>query len=197
MQEGHQSTDTPWAYKPEDQARDEAAVDEALGIVTQDEAQESTSPDDYAISWTSSEYLSHEKGSNWFFLVGGSAVGLAGLVFLISRDLISTALTFVIVIAFGVFGARKPRTLEYKVDMHGIEVGGKFRPYEDFKSFTIIQEGAFLSVEMMPVKRLMPPLTLYFPPEEAPSIIEAIAQYLPHDQRQISWIDELMRHIRF
>ncbi len=49
----------------------------------------------------------------------------------------------------------------------------------------------------MPLKRFMPPITLYYPPDQEDAVINALAAYLPHEDRTHDPVDRLMRKIRF
>jgi hypothetical protein len=49
----------------------------------------------------------------------------------------------------------------------------------------------------MPLKRFMPPLSLYMDPADEEKIVDVLADYLPVEQREQDPIDKLMRRLRF
>jgi hypothetical protein len=99
--------------------------------------------------------------------------------------------------AFGALAARKPRELTYSLDDHGLQVGDKFYPYMDFRSFSVMEEGAIHSITLMPLRRLMPLLTIYYDPADEDKIVNALADMLPHEDRQHDMVERLMRRLRF
>ncbi len=47
----------------------------------------------------------------------------------------------------------------------GLQIGVKSYGFQDFKTFSIAEEGAIVSIVFMPLKRFMPPLTIYVAPD--------------------------------
>ncbi len=150
------------------------------------------------VSWTASEFVDHDKSSGWYMLLALSAIGLAAITYFFSHgDLISTAVVLVVFAAFGVFAARKPRQLEYNVNDQGIKIGEKFYPYSSFRSFSIVQEDALESIWLMPLKRFMPIISIYFDSDDGQKIIDVLGQALPIENREPDFVDKLMHRIRF
>lgn len=150
-----------------------------------------------AVQWTASEFIAHHKTSGWYLLLGGGAVALAGIVFLVTQDKISTAMVAVVAIIFGIFASRKPRELPYSVDNESLHVGDKSYPYATFRSFSVVQEEGVDSIRFMPLKRFMPILSIYFEPQDEQKIIYVLSKYLPVEERQLDAVDKLMHKIRF
>lgn len=150
-----------------------------------------------AISWTASEYIDHEKRASWFIGLSLAAVAVAALLYFITDDVVTAVVVFIVAALFGVTGARKPRTLNYQLDSSGVSIASKYYPYDSFKSFTVVNEGAFNSVQLLPLKRFMPTISLYYPPDHEESILRALSDYLPHEEQSRDPIDRLMRKVRF
>lgn len=157
----------------------------------------STLPTGGEASWTASEYIAHHKGANWYVLLGLITFGLAFLVYLVSRDVITVITIAVVAVSFGFFASRPPRTLNYKIDQNGITIGDKLYPYVILRSFSVQQEGGIRSIFLTPLKRFMPGISLYYPPDQEDLILNTISSYLPHEERQPDAIDRLMRRVRF
>jgi hypothetical protein len=155
-------------------------------------------PEQPEVTWTASEFIAHEKSSLWYLVLVVSTVALALLVFVLSRDKISATVIVVVGIIFGVTAGRQPRSLQYLLDTRGITINRAFRPYSDFKSFALVQEGAVNSIIFMPLRRFTLPLSLYMGPEETNSIVEKLSNYLPLDQNHgHDAIDRFVQRIRF
>jgi hypothetical protein len=150
-----------------------------------------------SVTWSASEYIAHEKGSGWYSLLAVVVVVTAGLVYLFTRENISAIIILVIGVVFGTFAARKPQELQYIVDDRGVHIGPRVYFFNQFKSFAIIEEGAIHSVMLMPLQRFMPPLSIYFAPEDEDKIVNALSHYLAYEDRKQDMVDRIMRKIRF
>lgn len=149
------------------------------------------------VSWTASEYVAHDKSTAWFMKFIAVAIVGIGLIFFLTRDITSVILLSLLVIAFGVFAARKPNVLQYTLDNRGITIGKKFYPINVFRSFAIIEEGAFRSITLLPLKRFMPAISLYYAPDDERVIMEAFGALLPQETRKQDAVDKFMHRIRF
>jgi hypothetical protein len=78
-----------------------------------------------------------------------------------------------------------------------LRIRQKIYPYAMFKSFTVVDEGAFSSVLLLPLRRFMPALAIYYDPEDETKILNMLSQHLPLDQTHNDPIDRFMRRIRF
>lgn len=149
------------------------------------------------LRWTASEFIEHQKPQGWYMAVGLAGLGVAGLLFFITRDIVTSIVIVVAAILFAAAGARKPVAKTYILSGGGLQIGEKAYPYSMFKSFSVIEEGAIDSVQFLPLKRFMPPVSIYFPPEQEDQIVELIADYLPHEDRDHDPIDKLMKRLHF
>jgi hypothetical protein len=85
----------------------------------------------------------------------------------------------------------------YIVDEKGIQVQEKFHPYAEFRSFSVVEEGAINSIWLKPLKRFVPIVVMYFSPEDEQKIIDVLANFLPHEERELDAIDRLSKRMRF
>ena len=149
------------------------------------------------VSWTASEYVAHHRGAGWYMaLIVGVAV-FTGLVYLATRELVSTVAVALVGLSFGIFAMRKPQVLQYTVGNEGLEIGQKQYSYHLFRSFSVMEEEAIHSILLMPLQRFNLPITIYYDPEDEGAIIAVLGAFLPHEQREVSPIDRLMSKIRF
>jgi hypothetical protein len=149
------------------------------------------------ISWTASEFVAHNKGFNWYALLVLAAIAFAMVIWLLTRDFISVAVIVIVAILLGVAATRKPRVLEYHLDNEGLEIAGKFYPYVEFRSFSIMQEGAFSSIMLIPMRRFAPPISIYYSPDDEEEIVNVISMHLPHEERGRDMADRIAKRIRF
>lgn len=155
------------------------------------------SDDPQAITWTASEFIAHAKSSGWYAALVGVAVVFVAVIFLVTHDLISVSVVIVAAVLMGIYGARQPRQMEYRLDAAGLSIGPKRFSYEDFRSFSIVTEGAFSSIVFMPLKRFAVPTTIYYAPQDEDRIVSLLSDRLPMEKRGHDLVDQLMHRIRF
>jgi hypothetical protein len=158
--------------------------------------QASTSNAD-SVSWTASEFVAHEKSPAWYGVLAGGALFLVALVYLITRDKLSTFVILMACIAIGVYAGRKPDTKTYRVDKDGIKIGNNSYAYYDFRSFSVVEEGAIDAIWLRPMKRFMPIVVMYFEPNDEDRIVDVLSEYLPFEERELDLIDRITRRARF
>jgi hypothetical protein len=191
MQQDEQPNDnqpkSSWQYNPE------MTQNTDLGMTNSADSQ--GAPQE--ISWTASEFIAHDKDMSWYGGLGVVAAALMLLTFVITGDYISSGIVLIMIACFGIFAARKPRTLPYRVDEAGLHIDKKTYSYHELKSFSLIQEGGVRSIQLMPLKRFMPPISIYMDPADEEKIIDVLANYLPMEQCEQELIEKLMRRLRF
>ena len=153
--------------------------------------------DPNAISWTAAEFVEHQKSPGWFAALAGSAVVIAALAYLISRDNITTGVIVLTMLGFGLFAARRPHTLSYSISAFGLQIGQKQYAFHEFKAFSVTEEAATISIVFMPLKRFMPPLVIYLVPDIETKVVEVLSVFLPYEPHRADAVENLMRRIHF
>ena len=149
------------------------------------------------ITWTASEFIAHHKSAGWYGLIGLVALIVAALVWLVTKDVFSSALVFIGVLLLGVYGAHKPRQLKYSLDGLGITIGINHHAFSEFRSFSVVSEGAFASIELVPLRRFAMYTTVYFDPADEDKIIKILSSHLSKEEPRNDLVEQLMRRIRF
>jgi hypothetical protein len=160
-------------------------------------AASASTPSEGTISWTASEFVAHEKSPGWYGILVLVSVIIAALIYLITRDIISTAVVIIAALAFAVLAGRKPKQLQYQLSNAGMTIGNKQFGYNMFKSFSVVPEGAFSSIVFRPLKRFSPLTTIYYAPDDEEKIIILLSDHLPFEEHKPDPIDNMMRRIRF
>jgi hypothetical protein len=196
-----------WQYKPEAPVQDQPVQDDApldQGPPVDYAAPQPQTPAAPApgsphdmVTWTASEFVAHHKNVGWYFMLVLAMGAASALLYLITHDAVSVVAVVILAVVFGVSAGRKPRILNYQLDRSGLTIGQRFYGYGNFKSFSLVNEGAFTSIMFMPLKRFMPAVSIYFSPEDEEKIIEVLSAHLPLQQGSQDAIDRLMHRIRF
>jgi hypothetical protein len=185
--------ETTWQYKTE--AAPSAAP--AAPIDTPAPFTPSLPADPPEASWSASEFVDHNKNINWYIGLGGITLLLDIILYFWTHDFVSIIAVTAMAALLGVMASRKPRVLNYRLDTAGLTIGSTFHPYGEFKSFALMDDGALQSITFLPLKRFMPPLSVFYAAEDQDRITQVLAQYLPMEMRQRDAIDKFSRRIRF
>lgn len=175
-----------WAYQPDDSPK---TPETNLGG---DDA-----PSQAAISWTASEFIEVNKGAGWHVFFFAGIIVISGLIFFFTHDYIAPITIILAAIIFVIITGKKPRELPYQLNDQGIRIGDKFYKYENFKSFDLALEGGIKSINLLPLHRLMPEISIYFPPAQETAIIDLLSTHLPHEERAEKAMDKVARKLRF
>lgn len=152
---------------------------------------------DNSITWSASEFIAHNKGAGWFFGLGALIVLIAALVYVLTKSIFSSVMIVLIGIIFGVAARRQPKVVNYTLSSTGVGIGEKFFPYSEFKSFSVVEEGAFRFVSLISFKRFVPAIGIYYEPNDEEKILETISTYLPHEETSKDFVEHLMHRIKF
>ncbi len=153
-------------------------------------------PESPEVSWSASEFIAHEKSPLWYMGLAAVAAVLVLFVFFLFHDMVASFAIIFVAILFGFLAAHKPRVLNYHVDAAGLTIERKMYSFGEFKSFGVVNEGAFSSITFMPMKRFMPSLSIYYPPENEEDIVNVLSNYLPFAPASHDLVDRLMHRIR-
>ncbi len=148
---------------------------------------------DDLLQWTATDGM-HQQSAGWLAILGIGVVILAALVYLVTRDKVSTGSIVLAVLLFGVYSLRKTQTLQYQMDNDGIAIGQKLYPYAQFRSFSVVEPG---DIVLMPLKRFMPLLTISYAPDMEERVIAMLADRLPMETYKRDAMDALIRKLRF
>ena len=164
--------------------------------------QEDTSPssattDIQDLSWTAAEFIPHPKGAEWYLGLTGVACVLTVVVYLLTSDMFSAGVVVFMAVLFGVYAARNTRMQQYGLDRSGLNLGQKTYSFHEFKTFSVAEESSIASIILMPLKRFMPPLTIYVSAEAEETVVSVLSQYLPFEPHKTDVIDSLLSRIRF
>lgn len=149
------------------------------------------------ITWTAAEFVAHDKSAGWYGGLILATVLASGLVYILTRDVISTGVVLIAAFFLGVMAARRPQQLEYRLSDAGLSIGPKSYALEQFRSFTIADEGSVPSIIFMPLKRFAPLTTIYYAPEDEEKIVAILADRLPFEEHKQDPVDRLMHRIKF
>jgi len=150
-----------------------------------------------SVQWHASEFIGTQKTPGWYFILAIGTLLVAAVVYFVTRDIFSVVVISMLGIIFGIVGARQPKALDYAISSRGIQIGVKQYPFSTFKSFSILREDSLNSISLMPIKRFMPTMAMYYDPKDEDNIAETLSNYLPFEERGHDMVDRLAQRLRF
>ena len=149
-----------------------------------------------AFRWQASEYVHHEKSVYWFGAVGLVLVVMVTLA-IISHYWLEIGVFVMAAIAVVLYAKKPPRVLTYEVSPQGVSVDGRLHPYSEFRSFGVVPDIEWHTIDLDPVKRLSPRLSILFDGDDFDEIISHLELHLPQVDRDPDPIERFSRYIRF
>jgi hypothetical protein len=149
------------------------------------------------LSWQASEYIHSEKNILWFIALGLGTLVVAAIAYFLIRSWTFTILVFVMAATAGFYAKRPPHALNYTLEDDHLSIEDRKYGYEEFKAFAILKDGPLAYIMLIPVKRFMPAVTLYFPPEEGKRIVDILGSIMPLEEREPDLLERTVRKLRF
>jgi hypothetical protein len=149
------------------------------------------------IEWVINESVFKEKTVGWYFVLGFSALIFAALVYLLTRDKITTGFIIFCAAIFGYYAGHRPHPIRYKLEDDTIMVDEKSFKFDVFKSFFVVDDHGIANLILLPQKRFSPGLTVLAEPKNAEKVIDYLSQHLPLDKNREDTIDKFFRRINF
>ena len=149
------------------------------------------------MSWEASEYIHHSKSPLWFLGLAVVMLALLALAYFLTQSWTCMVLVVVMAIAIGIFATRPPRTLHYALTNTSIHIEQTVYSYSDFRAFGVIADGGLYSIMLIPTKRFMPAVNMYFAEADGEKIVDILGARLPMQELHLDVIDLLVRRLRF
>ena len=150
-----------------------------------------------SIKWETLEYEYIPKSNNWFW---GVAI-ISGSVSLASA-LLGNLLFAILVATAGfatiLFGARKPRKVQFLLSAKGLQIENRLFPYENLRSFWLHYDPPqkkLLTVEMK--KLFMPAISIPLGDTDPNAVREYLLKFLKEERREESLVTTITRLLRF
>jgi hypothetical protein len=153
-------------------------------------------PPEVTFSWQASEFVHHQKSVGWYATLAG-AVLLLIVVAVIFHFWLEIGVFLVMGIAVFIYAQKPPRTMLYELSSAGIHIDGRVYPFADFRSFGVMPDEDWHSIDLEPSKRFNPRIVLLFDPQDLDDIVGHLEQRLPRVDRKPDTIERLTRYLRF
>jgi hypothetical protein len=148
-----------------------------------------------SLNWTAPEFADSEKSPTWYLALLIAAAAIAGVLYLLTKDIVTVSVVVVAAIILSILASHKPKEVEYRLDQQGIGIGPKTFTYGDFRSFSATPEGNLMSVILMPLRRFATPASIYFAQADQEKILNMLSERLPFERHRPDLIDRVLRSL--
>jgi hypothetical protein len=186
----------PLARGAGDAAQPQEGMDGQVNVQPSKEELAELRGDEVAFSWQASEYVHHNKGMNWY---AGLAAGVAVLVGIaaLTRQWIDIVLFAMVGAALVIYGRKPPRLMTYELTPKGIRIDGKDYMYSEFRSFGVLPDVEWHTIDLEPTQRFSPRITVLFSDDDFKNIVGHLELHLPRVDRKPDLVEQLTRYLRF
>lgn len=147
-------------------------------------------------SWEAPEYEKTTRSPTWY-VVAAVVVVLVIAYGIYARQWSLIAVTLVAAGALYFVGARTPKTFAHKIFDNGVEVGDKFYPFDQLKSFWIIADEDSQTLNLLQLGKFKFLLSLQLGDADVEKIRTSLVQFLPEEtDREPDMIDKISRFLK-
>ena len=176
---------------------DEAQVEEVQEDTEVEEPEEGADTEpEMAFSWEASEYVHNHKSTMWYGVLGLIVAALSGLAILLHLWL-EIGVFIAMGGALAVYAQKPPRVMRYELSDQGVHIDGALYPFGDFRSFGVIPDEEWHSIDLEPTKRFSPRRVILFDTEDFDEIVGHLELHLPREDRPLDIIERITRYVRF
>ena len=152
---------------------------------------------DVAIEWVSSGDDIQARSAAWRVRMTVVSLIAGVLIYIITRDYVSTGSVVLVGTLFGFMGARKAPALHYRLDRSGLFIGQHLYTYSEFRAFSVSDDPQVPSINIVPLKRFLPLLSVYYDVQQRDKIVEVLAAHLPMEAPRHDAFDSIINRIKF
>lgn len=147
--------------------------------------------------WQAPEFDYHEKSSDWYW-----ALGIVTFGFLVLALMLKNWLFAILVVlggfSFGMYGVKRPRTINFAITSRGIKIGEVLYPFDHLKSFWLSYDPPHVKeLYVISKKVLVPQLSIPLGASDPNEIREHLLKFLEEREIQESFADVIARFFRF
>lgn len=157
---------------------------------------ENTLPEEDPVHWQATEYIQRDKNAGWYVIFAVVVLGLIAIAIFMMKSWSFALLVAVMAAAVVVYTNRPPRVLSYTLSSKGLYINDRLYGLGDFKSFSVVKDLHEFSIVLIPTKRFAPVVSVYFPEAVGEQIVDLLGSYLPMEERDLDFIDKLIRKLR-
>lgn len=153
--------------------------------------------ENHPLQWSSYETIYREKNGLWFIAFISVAIILIFLDLFLLKSYTFSILVVVMSLAIVVLSIRPPRLINYVLSSNnGLYIGEKLYHFNEFKAFGVLRDEGYNSIVLIPIKRFLPSVSVYFPQELGEEIVDVFGARLPMETAKLDFLDIVVKKLR-
>lgn len=144
------------------------------------------------LKWVAREYEHRHRGPYWFLAPGVFALGLV-VIGIFAHSYFFVAF---VALAYGVlmvYTHRTPENVKFSIAEEGIQMGGKLRPFSDFKSFFVFEANDRREISLETKNFVMPFLSVPLGATDGEIVRDILLRFLPEEEHEETFSDKFAR----
>jgi hypothetical protein len=117
-------------------------------------------------------------------------------IYFLTKEYFAAITILAVGVIVALYARQKPKQVTYELSEAGLRIGEKLYAYSLFKSFSLKNEIGLSSLQLMPLKKLMPAISIYYDAADEEKIVDILSKHLPLDEAKPDSIERLSRHLK-
>lgn len=147
------------------------------------------------VQWQAPEYIHRYKSPLWYGLFLLVTVALVAAAIFLMQSITFAVLILVMAFALFVYSARPPHMMNYTLSEKGLYINDTLHGFAEFKAFGILRDTDHFSLELVPVRRFRPRVSVYFNETEGEAIVDILGTRLPMQDIEPDAFDKIVRFL--
>ncbi len=149
-----------------------------------------------SINWQNGGNTKREFSSKWYLAMVVGFVALVALAIFLIKSWSFVVLLVVAALALVVFIKKPSQATHYSLSSDGVSVDGVNRPFDQFKSFGVVDNlNGSHRIILIPVKRFSPALEIDFSEADGEKIVDFLGARMPMKEVKLNFIDSIVQRI--
>ncbi|MBP9667950.1 hypothetical protein KBD87_04060 [Candidatus Saccharibacteria bacterium] len=165
-------------------------------VVSQAAQPQAVMSEDQTIQWQSPEYVSSVRTPMWYLVFWATVVVVMILAGFFMKSWSFVLLIPVMAFALTIYTHRPAHMMQYVVSPKGLYINEQVHVFDEFKSFSVLQDEALPTLVLTPVRRFRPAVTVHFPDEVGEQLVDFMGTQLPMEDARTDVFDTLVKKLR-
>lgn len=146
--------------------------------------------------WHAPEFITYEKGPDWYWAVGVISVTLA-VAAIVFGNILFALVILIGAVALSMQASRDPEIREFSIDRQGVQIDDTLYPYSSLVSFWVENNPHEQKLLLQSEKVWMPYIVAPIAEVDPEEVRNFLIQYLPEEEHQEPLSQKIMEYLGF
>ena len=147
------------------------------------------------VQWQAPEYIHRYKSPVWYGVFVIAVIALVAAALLLMQSITFAVLILVMAFALFVYSARPPHMMNYTLSEKGLYINDTLQGFAECQAVGILRDIDQFSLELVPVRRFRPRVSVYFTEAEGEAIVDILGTRLPMQDIEPDAFDKIVRFL--